>query len=126
MRLEFVRLLQRRTQFDVVINLAVDCEDNLPIVAHERLCPSVCTRAGLVARNRAKMRHRHSTSQTSRSPLTNTDDGKTLVREDGLLAAVTAGPVRAAVADFLGTGDELGALCGGVIDAVSDDDSAHG
>lgn len=40
-RLELVRLLQARAQLDMVINLAIDGEDNLSIGAHERLCASV-------------------------------------------------------------------------------------
>ena len=47
------------------------------------------------------------------------------MREDGLLAAVAARPVRTAMADFLRAGDELGALRAGVVDAVCNDDSAH-
>lgn len=57
--------------------------------------------------------------------LTDTDDGKTLVREDGLLAAVAAGPVRTAVANFLRARDETRPLCRGVVDAMCDHDATH-
>ena len=60
-----------------------------------------------------------------RNVLTNTDDGKTLVREDSLLAAVASRPVRTAMADFLGAGDEFGPFYGGVLYAVGNDDAAH-
>lgn len=47
------------------------------------------------------------------------------MRKDGLLAVVAPRPVRTAMADLLGTGDELGPFRAGVVDAVCDDDSAH-
>lgn len=57
--------------------------------------------------------------------LTDTDDGKTFVRKQGLLAAVAPRPVRTAVANFLGAREETRPLRGGVVDAVRDHDTAH-
>ena len=62
---------------------------------------------------------------TTHSVLTDSDDSKTFVREDGLLPAVASRPVRTAVANFLGASDELGPLSGRVLDAVCDDDPTH-
>ena len=42
MGLELVGLLERRAQLDVVVDLAVDSQNNLSIVTHEGLSTRVC------------------------------------------------------------------------------------
>lgn len=77
MRLELVLVLELTLQLLVVVDLAVDREDDLSIGAHERLRAGVYTGVSLFA------------LQVARAVLlTDTDDRKTFVREDGLLAAV--------------------------------------
>ena len=38
---EVERLLETRSQFYMVVDLSVDCKNDLSIVAHERLGPSI-------------------------------------------------------------------------------------
>ncbi len=99
----------------MVVDLAVHGEDDLAIGAHERLGASVCE----IDRKPSPACLR------DRLLLTDTNNSKTFVSEDGLLAAVASRPVRTAMADFLGTGKELGPFRAGVVDTVCDDDSAH-
>ena len=37
MRLELIAWVTRCSQFDVIVDLAIDCENELPVLAQERL-----------------------------------------------------------------------------------------
>ena len=47
MSLELVGGLQGSLELEVVVDLAVDCEDDLAVGAHERLGTSVCNNFGM-------------------------------------------------------------------------------
>ena len=57
---------------------------------------------------------------------TNTDDGQSFVREDGLLPAVAARPVGPSVADLLRARDQTRSFRGGIVNPMGYDNSAHG
>lgn len=57
---------------------------------------------------------------------TNTNDGKSLMRKDGLLPAIAARPVRSSVANLLCARDETGSFRSGVVDTMGYNNSAHG
>ena len=38
---ELERLLETRPQFYMIVDLSIDCKNDLSVVAHKRLCPSI-------------------------------------------------------------------------------------
>lgn len=57
---------------------------------------------------------------------TDTNDGKSLMRENGLLPAIAARPVGPSVANLLRARDQTRSCRCGVVDSMGHDDSAHG
>jgi hypothetical protein len=84
-RFEFVAWVTSSSQFDVIVDLAIDSQNLLPIIAKERLCAGI-----------------------------NADNCKTLMDENGALTNVTSGPVGTTVALSLGESNKSRPVSGGV------------
>ena len=92
MRLERIMRLEGLPHLQVVVDLAIDGEDDLSVIAHQRLCARLCQcTLGVSDRLRSRREKRR----------TDADDGKPLVDHDGLLPDIAARPVRPAVPYFL-------------------------
>ena len=114
-RLEFVAWITTSSQFNVIVDLAIDGENLLPVFAKERLCAGIWTRKSSIK----------TMSNADRIKLTNADDCKTLMDKNGALTNVTSGPVGTTVTLSLGKSNKSGPVSGGVWEAMDGKYATH-
>jgi hypothetical protein len=114
-RLEFVAWVTSSSQFDVIVDLAIDGQNLLSIFAKERLCAGIWTRMSAIIDKQYLMRKK----------LTNADNCKTLMDEHRAPANVTSGPVGTTVALSLGESNKSRPVNGGVWEAMDGKYATH-
>lgn len=94
MCLEHCRLLEVFPKQTMVVDLAIDCQDNAAVLVDERLSSRICRSVSVALRARTGI-------QTGEPVRTNAYDGQSLVTQNAVVCHLAAAPIRTAMPQTL-------------------------